>query len=406
MWAKSAVGLLAKRFLLSKTSDGFISLIAWVSVVGVALGVLALTVVTSVINGFEYQLTENITGMNGDVILYSRGDAVTDSEAVEQKIRKLAPEVKAITHSFVSELMISGPNSVAGVVMEGFDPNTLGQVTVIPHRLVMGRLPRGENEVALTSGVADRIGATLDSEVRLVVPAVGGGGEAALPKAVKSRVVGIVKMGMFEYDSKFIFTPLAVAQSILEQPDRVTSFKLKLRSGADSRQVSDKLTSGFAYPFRAKDWGQLNKNLFYAIKLEKVVIAILLTVIVVVAAFNVVSTLMMMIHDKTREIAILKAMGFGKAQSFGLFSRIGIAMGVVGTLFGVAIGIGVNHLIAKTHLIQLPSDIYYFNYLPVMVRWREIIMIAGVAFMISFFATVYPAWKVARRSPLDGLRYE
>jgi len=344
--------------------------------------------------------------MNGDVILYSRGDAVTDSEAVEQKVRKLAPEVKAITHSFVSELMISGPNSVAGVVMEGFDPDTLGQVTVIPRRLVIGRLPRGENEVALTSGVADRIGATLDTNVRLVVPAVGGGGEAALPKAVKSQVVGIVKMGMFEYDSKFIFTPLSVAQNILEQPGKVTSFKLKLRPGADSRQVSDKLTSGFAYPFRAKDWGQLNKNLFYAIKLEKVVIAILLTVIVVVAAFNVVSTLMMMIHDKTREISILKAMGFGKAQSFGLFSRIGIAMGVVGTLFGVAIGIGVNHLIAKTHLIQLPSDIYYFNYLPVMVRWREVIYIAVVAFMISFFATVYPAWKVARRSPLDGLRYE
>ncbi len=406
MRAKSAVGLLAKRFLLSKTSDGFISLIAWVSVVGVTLGVLALTVVTSVINGFENELVQNITGMNGDIVLYSRADAVGDPTAVEEKIRKLAPEVKAITHSFVSELMISGPNSVAGAVLEGFDPETLGEVTVIPKRLIAGRMPEENQEVALTSGIADRLGAKVDSEVRLVIPAVGEGGESASPKAVKAKVVGIVKMGMYEYDSKFIFTTLPAAQSMLEQPGKVTSFKLKLKRGSDSRLVSDKLGSGFSYPFRAKDWGQLNKNLFYAIKLEKVVIAILLTVIVVVAAFNVVSTLMMMIHDKTREIAILKAMGFRKGQSFWLFSQIGIAMGVVGTAFGVAIGIGVNWLLEKTHWITLPSDIYYFNFLPVMVRWKEVGLIAVVALVISFLATVYPAWKVARRSPLDGLRYE
>lgn len=406
MGSSSAVGLLAKRFLLSKASDGFISLIAWVSVIGVMLGVLALTVVTSVINGFEGELVQNITGMNGDIILYSRTDAISDPAAVESKIRKIAPDVVAITDSFVSELMISGPNSVAGAVLEGFDPVTLGAVTVIPKRVVAGRLPADEGEVALTSVLAERLGAEVNSEIRLVIPAVGEGGETASPKAVKSKVVGIVKMGMYEYDSKFAFVTLAEAQKIMEQPGKVTSFKMKLARGSDSRQVSDNLGNGFSYPFRAKDWGQLNKNLFYAIKLEKVVIAIILTVIVIVAAFNVVSTLMMMIHDKTREIAILKAMGFRKGQSFGLFCMIGLGMGTVGTVLGVLLGLGVVSLLHKTRWIALPSDIYYISFLPVVVRWGEVGLIALAALLISFFATLYPGWKVAKRSPLDGLRYE
>jgi lipoprotein-releasing system permease protein len=241
----------------------------------------------------------------------------------------------------------------------------------------------------------------------LVIPSIGEGGDAdAAPKAVNVKVVGIVKMGMYEYDSKFIFAPLQAVQEILQQPGKVTSFKLKLAGGVDSRQVSDRLSNGFAYPFRSKDWGQLNKNLFYAIRLEKVVIGIILTVIVIVAAFNVVSTLMMMIHDKTREIAILKAMGFRKNQTFMLFCLIGLGMGLVGTGFGVLIGVALTWVIRETNWISLPADIYYFNFLPVVVRWKEVGMIALVAIAISFLATLYPGWKVARRSPLDGLRYE
>jgi len=166
------------------------------------------------------------------------------------------------------------------------------------------------------------------------------------------------------------------------------------------------LTDNFGYPFRSKDWAQLNKNLFYAIKLEKVVIAIILTVIVIVAAFNVVSTLMMMIHDKTKEIAILKAMGFRRTQSFQLFCVIGLGMGFVGTLSGVSLGVAANFLLEKTHWIELPSDIYYIGFLPVITRWSEVAWISAAAMGVSFSATLYPAIKVSRRSPLDGLRYE
>lgn len=429
----SAVPLLARRFLVSKSSDGFISLIAWVSVVGVALGVLALVVVTSVINGFEDELTRVITGVNGEVILYSRGDPIQDPEVVEKKVRRAVPETQAITRSFITELMVSGPHGVAGAVIEGFDPKTVGQVTAIPERVTLGRLPTGipaaaapeltadtpveeagtgpTYEIALGAALADRIGATEGTKIRLIIPFVGSedepdAGLTGAPKAITAQVVGIVRMGMYEYDSKFVFASLESVQQFMHQPGKVTTFKLKLEKGSDSRVASDHLTDQFGYPFKSKDWAQLNKNLFYAIRLEKIVIGIILTVIVIVAAFNVVSTLMMMIHDKTREISILKAMGFRPGQSFRLFCLIGVGMGAVGTLVGVLLGMAMNLIISKYHFIDLPAEIYYIGFLPVVTEWTEVGLIAGTAVLIAFVATLYPAIQVSRRSPLDGLRYE
>lgn len=407
MAGTALVPALARRFLLSKSSDGFLSFIAWVSVVGVALGVLALTVVTSTINGFEGELTRVISGTNGDVILYTRGEPVAEPEQMENKIHQIVPEVQAITATFTTELMASGASGVAGAVLEGVDLHTLGDVTTIPKSLKAGRMPEAGGEVVLGDSLADRIGAREGSEIRLIVPFTEESeAGASTPKAVKAKVVGVVHMGLYEYDSKFVYAPIDDVQQLMNQPGRVTTFKMKLKSGADSRSASDRLADQFGYPFRAKDWMQMNKNIFYAIRLEKAVIAIILTAIVIVAAFNVVSTLMMMIHDKSREIAILKAMGFRPGQGFRLFCLIGAGMGFVGTAFGVGLGLAVNWLIDRTHLIQLPPDIYYISFLPVVLRWREIALIAASAMLISFVATLFPAYKVSRRPPLEGLRYE
>jgi lipoprotein-releasing system permease protein len=401
---QSAVSVLARKFLVNKSSDGFLSFIAWVSVTGVLLGVMALTVVTSVINGFEGELSHVITGMNGDVLLYSRGDPLRDPDVVEAEIRKVVPEVQAVTASFVTELMAVGPNGVSGAILQGIESETIGLVTEIPQRIISGRMPVMDGEITVGASIAEKLGAVEGTEVRLIAP-FSGGADAA-PRVLKAHVVGIVRMGMYDYDSKFMFMALGGVQKFLEQPGRVTNFNMKLAPGSDSRRASDRLAESFDYPFRAKDWTQLNKNLFYAIKLEKVVIAIILVVIVIVAAFNVVSTLMMMIHDKTKEIAILKAMGFRPSQSFRLFCMIGVGIGAVGTALGVAAGLGLGWLLEKTHWIDLPPDIYYIGFLPVVVRWREVGLIAAVALLISFLATIYPSWTVSRRSPLEGLRYE
>lgn len=423
--AEKAIALiptLARRFLQNKTSDGFLSLISWVSVVGVSLGVLALVVVTSVINGFEGELVHVITGMQGAVNLYTRADPIAEPTRIMEKIKKVVPQVDAITPAFQYELMASGPQGVAGSIIEGVDVATASSVTDIEKQLVSGRLPgTGQDptsadvlEVALGSALSQRLGASAGTLIRLIIPSFGSGGNGGggdnkgvnTPKIVKARVVGIVNLGMYEYDSKYIFSTLSTVQKLVGYPDKVTTFKMTLKPGADSREAADRLSDYFGFPFRAKDWSQMHKNLFYAIQLEKAVIAIILTAIVIVASFNVVSTLMMMIHDKTREIAILKTMGFRPSQSFRLFCYIGMGMGLVGTVAGVGMGLGINWVLKHFHLINLPADIYYIGFLPVVVHWKEIGMIALASMAISFLATLYPAFAVSRRSPMEGLKYE
>ena len=396
---------LAKRFLLSKTSDGFLSFISLVSIFGVALGVMSLTLVTSVINGFEGELTRVITGMNGDVLLYTRGELFQSPTEIISQIREKLPQVRAVSPSFVTEVMSSHEQVVAGAVLQGIDLQSIGEATEIPRRLIQGSLPRAPGEVAIGSSLAERLGISVHSSFKLMIPYAGGELQSA-PRLMDARVVGIIKMGMFEYDSKFIYAPLDFVQQFLEQPGRVTTFHIALEKGSSAREASDQLTHLFGYPFRAKDWTQMNRNLFYAIALEKVVIAIILTVIIIVAAFNVVSTLMMMIHDKGKEMAILKAMGLKPSQSFGLFCWIGLGIGLVGTLLGVVLGLALGQLLEYTQLIRIPADVYYIGFLPVVFVWSEIGYIVIVALVISFLATLYPAWQIMRKSPLEGLRYE
>jgi len=408
----AVVRLLARKFMLSKSSDAFVSLIAWVSVAGVALGVLALTVVTSVINGFEGELQRVITGMNGDLILYSRGEPFSDADRVESRVRQIVPETQALTPSLYMELMVSGPGSVAGAALEGVDWKRASQVTRAHERLVAGALPErvaaGElPQVALGEALAARIGAKTGDEIRLVIPfSAGDIDSGSSSKVISVRVSGMIKMGMYEYDSKFVFAHLSDVQVMLEAPGKVSSIKIKLAPGADTQIASVRLAESFGYPFKAKDWGQLNRNLFYAIQLEKAVISVILTVIVLVAAFNVVSTLMMLMHDKTREIAILKAMGLAPRQSFQLFFWIGAGIGLIGALLGGVLGLGLNQLIEKSRLIELPADIYYIGFLPVVTRWGEFVGILVVALGLCLLATVYPAWRLARRAPLEGIRDE
>jgi len=401
---------LARRFLLSKASDGFLSLISWVSMAGVALGVCAIIVVTSVINGFEGELVRVITGMNGDVIFYSRGEPIQDAARIEQRIRVAAPEVQSVSSSFVSEMMVSGPAGVAGLVLEGSDLATLPAVSDLPQRLVSGRMPTGEGEVILGNALAQRIGAEVGQEVRLISPFLGdleeGTSTGGTPRVLVAQVVGLFKMGMHDYDSKFGIASLESVQKFLHQPERITSFKLRLQEGVSARGVSDRLSEQFGFPYRVKDWSQLNQNLFYAIQLEKAVISVILTVIILVAAFNVVSTLMMMIHDKSREIAILKAMGMSSIKSFSLFVWIGLGIGFAGTSMGSLAGLGISWFLDRTQLIQLPGDIYYISFLPVSFRWSEVMGIASGTMLICLLATLIPAFQVSRRPVLEGIRYE
>ena len=264
---------IAVRFLFSQSRGNFLSFITGVSIVGVCVGVLALLVVTSVINGFENELTQVISGTQGDVIFYTRGSPIRDKEDIERKIREFTPDLKAISGSFVSEVMFTGPLGVAGGAIEGVDLHTWADVVSVEKRLQPGSvLPIDENEIVLGSALAERLGVTTGDSVRVILPFTGSDDEAGYgaPRVQDFKLTGIVHLGMYDYDSKYSYAPLGAVQKLVfgseegKSKDWITSFRIKLKPGSNAPAVSADLSQHFGFPYRSKDWSQLNKNLLYA----------------------------------------------------------------------------------------------------------------------------------------------
>lgn len=406
---------IAFRFLASKPRGNFLSFITVISILGVSVGVLALLVVTSVVNGFENEFARSISGTQGDVIFYSRGSPIRDRDSLEKKIREFTPELKAISGSFVSEVMFNGPHGVAGGALEGVDLNTWNTVVSVEERLVPGgAMPREENEVILGTALAERVGVKVDDAVRIVLPFTGTDDEGGYgsPRVRDFKVVGLVHLGMYEYDSKYAYAPLNAVQKLVfgedevdQKKDWITSFRIKLNEKANAQKAAAELGQHFGFPYRVRDWSALNKNLLYAIELEKAVIAILLTAIMIVAAFNVISALLMMVYEKEEEIAVLRVMGARQKDHFILFSFIGSFIGLLGTFAGMAMGLVGVAILRNVHFIDLPAEIYHIEYLPVVIRFTEWCAIGLMAFVICFLATVGPAAKIARRSPVEALKW-
>ena len=410
---------IAIRFLTSKKTDDdaphthFLSFVTLVSVIGVCVGVLALLVVTSVVNGFEKELTQIIAGTQGDVIFYSRGSPIRDRENLERKIREFTPHLEAVTGSFITEVMYHGPNGVAGGLIEGVEPKTWGEVTSVEQRLEKGSVfPVEEGQIAVGDSLAEKLGVKVGDSIRVVLPFSGSDGDSGFgsPRVQDFQVTGLLHLGMHDYDSKYAYALLPSVQKLVFgdftlNKNSITSFRIKLTDSALAPAAGEELAKHFGFPYRVKDWSQLNKNLLYAIHLEKAVITTLLTAIMIVAAFNVVSALLMLVYEKEKEISILRVLGMRIRDQFILFSWVGSFFGFMGTLAGVVMGLIFVFILRETHLIQLPAEIYHLEYLPVVVRSTEWCAIALMAFMICFIATVVPAARIARRSPVEGLKW-
>lgn len=403
---------IATRFLLSKTRGNFLSFISGVAIVGVCVGVLALLVVTSVVNGFENELTHVITGTQGEVLFYTRASPIRDRESLERRIREFAPGVKAMTGSFIAEVMFNGPNGVAGGALEGLDLESFASVISIEDRLTpQSSLPKNEGEIVVGSALAEKLGVQNGDSVRVIIPFSGteenDSGGYGSPRVQDFKVVGIVHLGMYDYDSKYAYASLPSVQRLVfnEPKDYITSFRMKLSDPSTAPAVANELSQHFGFPYRIRDWSQLNKNLFYAIKLEKSVISILLTAIMIVAAFNVISALLMMVYEKEKEISILRVLGVTRKDQFYLFSYVGSFFGLLGSFMGVLSGLVCIFILRQTKFIHLPANVYKLEYLPVVVRWTEWSAIALLAFVICFLATLGPAAKIASRSPVEGLRW-
>lgn len=412
----SLVSRIAKRFVFDKRaqegggSRGFVSFIASISMAGLALGVTALLVVTSVMNGFERELKSALTSFHGHIILFSRGEPVSDPERYVNEIPKMFPDVTAVSPYVFAEVMLSSPKGVAGSVIEGIHRPTVDKVSKVAEKLIVGRLPNGLSsvssanpEIALGSEIARKLHVGIGDSVVLTVP-FAGGGDAPLVR--KLTVVGVVRLGMYDYDSKYALMEIGDFQRLLSLDGKVNAFKILTKDAATSYKTTAALNDRYVYPMRARDWSSLNRNLFYAIRLEKAVIATILMAIVLVASFNIISTIMMMVHDKKKQVSMMRALGFGRRQTFTLFLLIGSAMSVLGTILGLGLGRALCAIVAWKSIIDLPADVYFLSRLPVEIRPWEWAIICIVAVALAVVSTLWPSYRVSRESPVEGLRYE
>lgn len=411
------------RYLKAKRKSTFISIITFISTAGVTLGVMALIVVLAVMTGFEADLKEKILGTNAHIVVIRSGAPMENYRPVIEKLKGFKG-VEAATPFIYNQVMLSSGKNVSGVVLRGIDVATDRQVTRLSTSVVEGSLDQLDPD--MTAGAAPLPGLLVGKElakhlnlflgdkVNVISPMGNITPLGMMPRMKPFKVVGIFNTGMFEYDSTLAYISLGQAQSFFDLGDTVTGIQLKVadvyHTGELSRTINREMGSGFY----ARDWMQMNKNILFALKTEKIVMFIILTLIVLVAAFGIASTLFMVVMEKTRDIAILKSMGATGGSIMKIFVLEGLIIGIIGTILGVASGLLVAlNLEPIINVIQrvtgqnfFSKDIYYLDHFPSLVVRSDVILISVTAILISFLATLYPAWQASRMLPAEALRYE
>lgn len=391
----------------AKRKQSFISIITIISMMGVAVGVAALIIVISVMNGFDRDLKQKILGTRAHITISGPDDAgIADYQSVLTRLK----QEKNITGAapFIGvQGMLQSSDYLQGVMLLGIDPELEPKVSKLKQNLIQGHLPRvGKDEVVLGKELAKKLGIGIGSKV-FVLSKVARTPMGLVPKTSVSEVVGIFDSGMYEYDASLAYTSLDGAQRLYDLDSSiVTGINCKLDDPDNAKALADVIQKDLGDSFSVKSWETLNRELFSALQLEKTVMFIILLLIVVVAAFNIISTLIMMTMEKARDIAILKAMGATRQSISLIFLFQGFIIGVVGTVTGTAFGLFICFLLDRYKLISLPSDIYYIQKLPVLVEPLSVALIAVCALGLCLLAAVYPSWQAGKTDPVEGLRYE
>jgi lipoprotein-releasing system permease protein len=429
-----------------------------ISVAGVSVGVWALTVVLSVMSGFEADLKHKILGTNAHALLMKYANDFPEWQSVMPKARAV-PGVSGVSPFIMNEVILSHDQTVTGAELKGIDPATAGSVSELPRQVIAGKLEwvaapktmpqtlvapndnkslegpdydqyldetwkrreqhpeeqekldpevlRNMSAICIGKEMSRQLRAWVGDVVNVITPL---GGEMTpsgpVPRSKPFRVACILYSGMYEYDSKFVYIGIPEAQRFFKLGQSVTGLELKFQDVDAARAVGRRVVAVLGgFPYRTKDWAELNHNLFSALKLEKLAMAIILTFIVLVACFNILSTLIMLVLEKTKEISILKSMGARDASVMKIFVVEGLTIGAIGTAIGLLLGLASCSFIERFGL-QLDPDVYYISNLPVTVDGGQFAMVAAISLALSYLATLYPATKASRLSPVDGLREE
>jgi len=413
------------RHLKAKREQKFISLNTWISIAGVALGVMALIVVIAVMSGFGKDLRDKILGTNSHIVVTNiTRSGMDNSEFVLKKIMEVKG-VKAAAPFILNQVMLTFGGNSLGVVVRGVDPNREAMVSDLEKNMIrgdIGVLRKNKNvaagpyreKIILGKELAHKLGVEMDDTVSMVAPASHLTPMGLIPKIKLFKVAGLFESGMFEYDSSLAFISIQSAQNFFSMKEKVSGIEIRVDDIDHADKIAESLQESLGFPYYARDWMRMNKNLFSALRLEKIVMFIILILIILVAAFNIVSTLFMVVMEKTKEIAILKSMGASRASIMKIFSFQGLIIGVIGTLIGCIGGFAVvpnlNDIVGfienLSGITAFPSDVYYLDKLPSEIQYLDSFLIVVFSIAICFLASLYPAWRASRMDPVDGLRYE
>ncbi len=399
------------RYLRAKHRQGFISLISLISVAGITVGVIALIVVLSVYAGFTDGLRDQILGINSHIIVQQSAGVIEDYELTRERVLTV-PGVTGATPYLYAQTLISGSSGGAGVVLRGIDPATAATVISLGSQMTAGAMADLNSQpdsripgIILGKQLAHDLRVGPGSKIRLISPSGPLTPMGVIPKIKTSQVVGIFESGMYEYDSSLAFMELSAVQDFLETGDIAHGIEVTVdrkdlnKADQVAKAISDKLGAGTI----ARDWMAMNRNLFAAFKLEKIGMFICVALIILVAALNIISALIMVVMEKGRDIAILKSMGATSKSIMKIFFLQGLIISLTGTILGVLGGLGLCELLSRYQFIELPSNVYPMTTLPIKVLPLDIAIIAGCSIIISLSATLYPSWKASKVKPAEVL---
>lgn len=397
------------RYLRSSQGQGFISLITLLSVAGVALGVMALIVVIAVMAGFESDLKSRILGVESHLIINRNQEDFTDYKPVLDYITTIDGVESAAPYIY-SQTMLRSSRSVYGSVLRGIDPGHPVKIPGSFDKKILDKMSgtdmnAGIPGIILGKDLALNLGVFQGDFLYLVSPAGIVSPVGYMPSMKKFKVIGIFESGMYEYDSAMAYISLDQAQKILRMGKKITGIQIRLKNIDHAPNIGKKILAHLGDSYKSKDWMQMNLNFFSALKLEKTAMFVILSLIVLVAAFNIASSLTMIVMEKTRDIAILKTMGATDKSIRKIFIFKGMAIGSTGTALGVSLGGLLCFLLSRYKFISLPPSIYYITELPVQLEFFDVFIIAVSAVIICFLATLIPSTQASSLDPIEAIRY-
>jgi lipoprotein-releasing system permease protein len=409
--------LVAFRYLRPRRQEGFVSVIAIFSLLGMMLGVATLIIVMSVMNGFRAELLGRILGLNGHISVYAQSpDGLPNYDAIEKKIAETG-NVTLVTPVVEGQVLASNNGRSTGAIVRGVRAEDIAKRKTIADNIVFGSLDdfKGDDSVIMGARLAMKLGVGVGDNVNLISPKGNVTAFGSVPRVRAYKVVGLFDIGMYEYDSGFIFMPLQAAQIYFRLPEKISHFEVMLEDPSRlSSSMNDLLSNLSGEQLRLVNWQQSNSGFFNALQVERNVMFLILTLIILVAAFNIISGMVMLVKDKGRDIAILRTMGATRSSVMRIFFLAGASIGVLGTLSGLILGVlfclnieNIRQFIQTlTGTDLFNAEIYFLSQLPADMDISEVVLVCVMSLSLSFLATVYPAWRASRLDPVEALRYE